>query len=70
MADPYDEEREMLLIVMAGLDPAIHLKKNSGEERWMPGSSPGMTRVSYCRPHCHAGPIGVQLQHGPKLPPL
>ena len=21
-------------------------------------------------PHCHAGPIGVQLQHGPKLPPL
>jgi hypothetical protein len=50
MADPYDEEREMLLIVMAGLDPAIHLKKNSGEERWMPGSSPGMTSsaISIC----------------------
>src|SRR5690242_3840438 len=30
-----------LSVVMAGLDPAIHLKdRESFEERWMPGSSP------------------------------
>ncbi|MDB5358704.1 MAG: hypothetical protein JWO51_1, partial [Rhodospirillales bacterium] len=38
-------------IVMAGLDPAIHVvgqadftaKQGSGGGAWMPGSSPGMT---------------------------
>src|SRR5262249_28433013 len=32
--------------VIAGLDPAIHpLRKTSCEERWTPGSSPGVTRA-------------------------
>jgi hypothetical protein len=32
------------IFVVAGLDPAIHQsRKDSREEKWMPGSSPGMT---------------------------
>jgi hypothetical protein len=35
-------ERE-LYVVMAGLDPAIHVLATV-RKAWMPGSSPGMTR--------------------------
>jgi hypothetical protein len=38
--------RLVSLFVIAGLDPAIHpSSKNSCEDGWMPGSSPGMTSV-------------------------
>jgi hypothetical protein len=30
-------------IVMAGLDPAIHVLTRDGGETWMPGTRPGMT---------------------------
>ena len=35
-------ERE-LYVVMAGLDPAIHVLATA-RKAWMPGTSPGMTR--------------------------
>src|SRR5882757_5074606 len=31
--------------VMAGLVPAIHVFSGTGSKTWMPGTSPGMTRV-------------------------
>ena len=38
------------LLVMAGLDPAIHVFGGGGHERtWMPGTSPGMTSYSIVR---------------------
>jgi len=33
------------LLVMAGLDPAIHALLSATTKTWMPGSSPGMTNV-------------------------
>src|SRR5262249_17809030 len=44
---------------------------NSGKPEFVrtPGNDDGVGRLG-CYPQFHAGPIGVQLQHGPKLPPL
>ncbi len=32
-------------LVMAGLDPAIHLEQLLRRKTWMPGTSPGMTKL-------------------------
>jgi DNA gyrase subunit A len=42
--DTAEEER-----VVSGLDPSIHVLK-SERKSWMPGTNPGMTRVSVCPP--------------------
>jgi hypothetical protein len=44
---------ENLLIVIAGLDPAIH---RVFEEGWMPGSSPDMTTESDAARQVHLRP--------------
>jgi len=33
-------------LVIAGLDPAIHHSLKNSFSRWMPGSSPGMTKTA------------------------
>jgi hypothetical protein len=43
---PYAGKRFRFLLVLAGLDPAIHLRaKDSAEDRWIHGSSPRMTSL-------------------------
>src|SRR5712691_8988843 len=40
------DEMDAPSVVIAGLDPAIHLlRKDSIRNRWTPGSSPGVTNV-------------------------
>ena len=42
--------RVTVQLVMAGLDPAIHVLRNrSGAKTWIPGSRPGMTVESGMR---------------------
>ena len=40
-----------LLVVMAGLVPAIHVFLRAETKTWMPGTRPGMTSQREQRPH-------------------